>query len=117
MIKRTCLECGELLYGRCDKKFCDDYCRNLHNNKLNSDETNYIRKVNNSLRKNRRILQSLSSDAPNEVPRQKLADLGFNFTLYTASTGKKVGQACFFCYDYGYVPLKGNCVLIRNKNP
>ena len=34
---KTCLNCGEEINGRVDKKFCCDYCRNHYNNKLNSD--------------------------------------------------------------------------------
>ena len=37
MEHRECLECGEPLKGRVDKKFCSDYCRNSHNNKVNKD--------------------------------------------------------------------------------
>ena len=31
----TCLECGEKIIGRSDKKFCNDACRNSYNNKQN----------------------------------------------------------------------------------
>ncbi len=30
---KTCLTCGAPLIGRVDKKFCDDYCRSMYNNK------------------------------------------------------------------------------------
>jgi site-specific DNA recombinase len=75
MISRTCPECGQLFYGRTDKKFCDDHCRNLYNNKLNSDSTKYIRNVNNTLRKNWRILAELFSPDKTKVTLQKLMGL------------------------------------------
>lgn len=56
--EKTCLACDKPLKGRLDKKFCDDYCRNNYNNRLNSDQSNYVRNVNNILRKNRRILEA-----------------------------------------------------------
>ena len=59
MEDRTCIECGRSFQGRSDKKFCTDACRNHFNNKQNADQMNYIRSVNNTLRKNRRILENL----------------------------------------------------------
>ena len=55
--EKKCIECNKLLKGRADKKFCDDLCRNSYNNKLNSDTNGYVRNINNTLRKNRRILE------------------------------------------------------------
>ena len=52
----TCLECGEKIIGRSDKKFCNDACRNSYNNKQNKDSSNLMRNINNKLRKNFRIL-------------------------------------------------------------
>ena len=34
--ERYCLDCGAVLHGRADKKFCNDQCRNNYNNQLNS---------------------------------------------------------------------------------
>ena len=65
MEKKVCLDCGETIKGRSDKKFCNDICRNSYNNKLNSDTTNYVRNVNNILRKNRRVLEEL-------IPEERL---------------------------------------------
>lgn len=83
MEKRTCPECGEVIKGRIDKKFCSDLCRNSFNNKQNSDSNNYVRNVNNILRKNRRILEGLLPGDKITLPRQKLVDKGFNFTYFT----------------------------------
>ena len=38
MENKECLECGVLVKGRIDKKFCSDYCRNSFNNKVNKIE-------------------------------------------------------------------------------
>ena len=62
-MQKTCLECGEKIVGRVDKKFCSDYCRNAHHNNLNKDRKNLVRNVNNLLRKNYRILEEFN---PNE---------------------------------------------------
>ena len=115
---RICLECKKTVRGRIDKKFCDDYCRNAYNNRQNSDINNYVRNVNNSLRKNRRILESILK--PNEdlgkCPRQRLADLGFDFRYHTHQYLNKKGQTYNFCYEYGYLPLESNLVLVVKRN-
>ena len=36
-MEKQCLECGDKIVGRIDKKFCSDGCRNAYNNKVNKD--------------------------------------------------------------------------------
>ncbi len=69
---RACLTCGTSIKGRTDKKFCDDYCRNSYHNKLNSDDNNYVRNVNNVLRRNRRILEEIIPDGAETAKASKL---------------------------------------------
>lgn len=117
MEKRICPECGESFNGRVDKKFCSDLCRNSYNNKLNSDSTNYIRNINNILRKNRRIMEELLPEETAKVTQQKLIDKGFNFSYYTNTSTTKTGKTYTFCYEYGYLPLEGNYyLLVKRKN-
>lgn len=117
MEKRTCIECGESFSGRADKKFCSDLCRNSHNNKLNSDSTNYVRNINNILRKNRRIIEGLLPEGSEtlSVSQQKLADKGFNFNYHTNVSTTKNGKTYFFCYEYGYLPIEGNYYLLVKR--
>ena len=61
-MNKVCLECGEKIVGREDKKFCSDGCRNAYNNKINKDSTNYMRNINNKLRKYYRILLDLNAE-------------------------------------------------------
>src|SRR5699024_6241942 len=83
-MKRNCLECGEKISGRSDKKFCSDYCRNAYNNRLNKDTRNLMRNVHNRLRKNYRILEKLNSKGKTTVPKGRLLKSGFNFTYFTS---------------------------------
>lgn len=116
MIARNCPECGQLFYGRSDKKFCGDYCRNYFNNKQNSDATNYIRNLNNILRKNRRILAELFLNKQTKVKMQKLTCDGFNFNYFTHISVKPNSKVIYYCYDYGYLPVRNNDVLIKIDN-
>jgi hypothetical protein len=117
-LDRTCIECGKSLKGRLDKKFCDDFCRNAYNNKQNSDQNNYVRKINNALRKNRRILEGLipENEGMGKCPRKKLADQGFDFKYSTHHYTNKKGDTYHFSYEYGYLPLEGDwCLIVRRK--
>jgi len=76
---KTCLECGEKIVGREDKKFCSDGCRNAYNNKINKDSNNFMRNINNKLRKNYRILSLLNIDGKSKTTRAKLLSKGFDF--------------------------------------
>jgi hypothetical protein len=55
------------IVGREDKKFCSDGCRN--NNKINKDSTNFMRNINNKLRKNYRILSELNVEGKSKTTR------------------------------------------------
>ncbi len=108
----NCLECGEKIIGRSDKKFCNDACRNAYNNKQNKDSNNLMRNVNNKLRKNYRILSEVNTDGKAKVPRSKLDGLGFDFAYFTNLKIYKNGSEYKFIYDYGYKLLDDDFVLI-----
>jgi hypothetical protein len=115
MEKRVCPECGDVIKGRIDKKFCSDMCRNAFNNKINSDSTNYVRNINNALRKNRRILEESLKGEKTTLPKQKLIDKGFSFKYYTNQTVTKNNHTYLFCYEYGYLPLDNDLILIVKR--
>lgn len=108
----NCLECGEKIIGRSDKKFCNDACRNAYNNKQNKDSTNLMRNVNNKLRKNYRILREINIDGKTKVVRSKLETLGFDFDYFTNLKVYKNGSEYKFIYDYGYKLLEDDFILI-----
>lgn len=107
-MEKGCLECGEKIVGRTDKKFCSDYCRNAHNNNLNKDSKNMVRNVNNLLRKNYRILEELNPDGKIRITKSKLTAKGFNFGYFTSIYTTKTGNTYYFVYDQGYLPLEGD---------
>jgi len=111
---RTCLECGHVVKGRTDKKFCNDYCRNVFNNRLNSDHNNYVRNINNALRKNRRILEQLLKprSKTRKCDRQNLVQLGFDFRYKTHQIQNAKGQCFHCCYEYAYLALDPEKLLI-----
>lgn len=117
--KKTCLNCNKTIQGRADKKFCDDYCRNNFNNQLKASNNNFIRNINNALKKNRNIMVTFLPEAEEtvKVTRQSLFMEGFQFKYSTHSYTNKKGNTYVFCYDYGYLELDGNWfLLVRAKN-
>ncbi|MGB6269001.1 MAG: hypothetical protein WBF67_08330 [Olleya sp.] len=102
---KTCPECGDKIIGRIDKKFCSDGCRNAYNNTINKDGKNLIRNINNRLRKNWRILESLNPDQKTKTTKTKLEAKGFDFNYCTSIYTTKAGTVYFFVYDQGYLPL------------
>lgn len=116
MEKQKCLECGESFLGRSDKKFCTDYCRNAHNNKINKDSKNLIRNINNRLRKNWRILEELNPKDKCRVTKQKLDAKGFDFNYFTSIYTTKTGNVYYFIYDQGYLPLENDFYAIVKRD-
>ncbi|AMR31981.1 hypothetical protein A0256_11375 [Mucilaginibacter sp. PAMC 26640] len=110
--ERTCLDCGDKLQGRADKKFCNDLCRNNYNNQLNSNSYNLVRNINNILRLNRRIIEELNPTGKTKITRDKMLIKGFNFDYFTSSFKTQAGSRYFFCYEYGYLPLDNDEVLL-----
>ncbi|NND16378.1 MAG: hypothetical protein HKN89_08645 [Eudoraea sp.] len=114
--KKTCLECGEVILGRADKKYCSDYCRNAYNNKLNKDSKNLMRNINNRLRKNYRILDSFTlKDGKARTTKSKLRDKGFDFEHITHLYTTKKGATYYFLYDLGYLPLDNDYYMIVKR--
>lgn len=115
-MSKKCLECGEKVIGRSDKKFCSDYCRNSYNNKVNKESKNLIRNTNNRLRKNYKVLCDLNTTGKIKVTRRKLFDRGFDFQFFTAIYTTKAGNTYFYVYDQGYLPLENEIYLLIKKD-
>ena len=117
---RACLTCGNMLKGRIDKKFCDDYCRSSYNNQLyqNDRGLSFVRRVNNILRKNRKILEEIVPVEQQDyrIPRSKLVKMGFNFNYLTCAFANPQGAVFYFCYEFGYMSVENEwCYIIKNE--
>lgn len=114
--KKACLECGEPLHGRTDKKFCSDACRNLFHYRTNNAPINYVRNVMNTLRRNRRILNELNPGGKVKVHRDKLVERGYNFMYHTNIYRTKVGNVYVFCFEHGYLELSENWYALVRRD-
>jgi hypothetical protein len=113
--QRLCLECQTKIMGRKDRKFCSDYCRNSHNNKLNEDANASVRRINAILRKNRRILEKLNPTGKKTVDAITLAEEGFNFHYFTNIYTTQKGAQYFFCYEQGYLKIENDQYMLIVK--
>lgn len=77
-------------------------CRNTYHNRHNRDETNYMRKVNSILRKNRKIIANLNPQKRTKVQREILQKKGFDFHFNTHIYTTPGGNVYKFCYEQGY---------------
>jgi len=111
-----CADCGKKLQGRRDKKFCDISCRNSFNNNLNIEKAGIVRRINNYLRKNRIALKNLKEKYPEKracnVHKSQLTDVGFRFDYYTSTYTTKQGNVYYFCYEFGYMHLEEDRLVI-----
>lgn len=116
-MSKECLECGEKIAGRSDKKFCGDYCRNSYNNKQNRDANNLMRNTHNYLRKNYRILMKMNPKGKTTVSKAELIKAGFSFNFITSIYTTKKGAVYYFVYDQGYLPLDDSdkYVLVKRE--
>jgi len=114
---KLCLDCGTLVHGRTDKKFCNDLCRNNYNNQRNSDSSVAMRSVNAILRRNRQILEKLTPVGKTRTSRKRLISSGFNFEYHTRILQTSSGKIYFFCYEYGYLALDNEeYLLVKQDN-
>lgn len=115
-MERKCLECGEVLMGRADKKFCNDQCRSAHYQRKNVVTEGLIRTTNNQLRKNYTILKALNKDGKTKVKQATLLKEGFIFGLITGIYTTRENKTYYFVYDQGYLPIENDYyVLVVNK--
>jgi hypothetical protein len=103
-VQRICMECGQRIVGRTDKKFCNDHCRTAWHNKMHYDEASHIKSINTILRKNRKILAELRASGARRIPTVALMRLGFEFGYFTSMKKSRSG-ILHYCYEQSYVPM------------
>lgn len=114
---RTCLECGERLYGRSDKKFCNDHCRNSFNHKVSQQDGTFLRKINSLLKRNRKILSEITAHQSTVcIHKSRLAERGFVADFHTHISTLEDGSVCYHYYEFGISQVDQNLFLISSNN-
>lgn len=112
-----CEYCDKELFGRSDKKYCNDECRNKANSNKRKRESwgddKHIYEITRDLKRNRTILKSTGAflDETKIVTRGWLLDKGYNFEYYTNILHTKKGDY-HFCYEFGHLTLEDGKILV-----
>lgn len=110
---RRCLDCGAVLKGRSDKKFCSDQCRNNYNNTINREANSLVRNVHSLLRKNRKILCELYEGGKKKIHKDALLVSEFNTSFFTHIVQNDSNSLITrYCYEYGYREISSDYILL-----
>ena len=100
--KCTCLQCGDTInYGRYDRKFCSDHCRNKYHNAKRAQIRRYRLKVFNTLERNHDILEHLLGLGCHSMGKLELADMGYDCTVVSSFCKHTRDLECR-CYNIRY---------------
>ncbi|MCR9013626.1 DUF2116 family Zn-ribbon domain-containing protein [Aquiflexum gelatinilyticum] len=112
--KKQCYYCGKSILGRIDKKFCDDYCRNSHNNQRRIGDSTEVRNIMGYLKINRNILERILVDGIEKVkiPKERLQQLGYHFKYHTHTYINWKGNVYTYSFEYGFVEMEGGWILV-----
>ena len=81
----VCLECGdEIRYGRSDKKFCCEECKNRWHNRQSQGSRHFRQKVTSALEKNYIILDALRKTTLRGIPVSDMESMGFRREFFTS---------------------------------
>lgn len=115
--KKHCKECGTVLTGRADKKYCDSNCRSLYHNRANRKETERMRQVERVMRRNRNYLDRKSQNGRKFIPVVELFDSGFDLKYFTHFHEDQEGRVWRMVYDIPYLLTKKGILLMAiNRN-
>lgn len=111
-----CLECQDPIFGRADKKFCSDACRNAYNNRMNKRKDAEVLRINGILKKNYQILNTLTlKEGKTVCKKEDLISKGYDFLYHTHTITYKNGSTYRFLYQYGYRDLEDGKILVVKK--
>ena len=97
-----CLECGEPLYGRSDKKFCNSLCRNAWHGHIRSASRLSRHSTLAGISGNYAILENLLKINKTSCPMDSLISMGFHPELVTHAGEKRGRHTEYRCFDIAY---------------
>lgn len=108
--------CRRSLYGRKDKLFCSDQCRNAAGRQKKKvsiwEEPEHFGQINRIIMRNYQILKRLYNETLTPIKNWQLSDEGFEFKFMTGIYRLDEGIDIFMCYEYGWHQLPDGKVRI-----
>lgn len=112
-----CLECGkEIQYGRSDKKFCCEACKNKYHNNRHKYSRNMHFKVLNGIEKNYDILCKLHRSHVMSIDIGDLVALGFK-TEYSTGYRKSNRHDEYHCFEFKYYITRNRLFGLQKVEP
>ena len=114
-MKRTCLNCGKVLIGRADKKFCDSLCRMQYHNAKKNESCAIRNRIITALNKNYRILTNLLASGKDNAELSELEQLGFIPHCITSVIESDGPYGQYVCYDITYCQTRNRITNIKRN--
>jgi hypothetical protein len=115
--REACLNCGKEIIGRAGKKYCDIACKNAYANAHKSEEEMEVIRINKILRRNWRILKTLSPKGKTTIRKEFLLEKGYEFNYFTNVFLTDRKKVYYFCYSMGFTAVDKIHVCIVNWQP
>ena len=112
-VNKQCLLCAKPLLGRADKKFCDELCRNTHNNIITSQARIGMRSAQSILARNRKILREIvGDDTLKKVSLSTLISKGYHFDYLTCLKTTNYGEINKYCFEFNLKEISNEMIEI-----
>ena len=113
----ACLECGkEIRYGRTDKKFCSEICKNKYHNNKHKYSRSMHSKVLNGIEKNYEILCRLYRSHVLSIDIGDLVALGFRIE-YSTGYRKSNRHDEYHCFEFKYYITRNRLFGLQKVEP
>lgn len=97
-----CLNCGEVVYGRPDKKFCSGLCKDKFHNASRKREKTERDKTIAALDKNYQVLRFILQTGKTVMALEKAVNMGFD-PGYCSSYTTRNRHGIYRIYDIEYI--------------
>ena len=112
-----CLECGkEIQYGRTDRKFCSEDCKNKYHNNMHKYSRSVHIRVLNGIEKNYNILCRLYRSHVPSIDIGDLIALGFR-TEYSTGYRKYKRHDEYRCFEFKYYITRNRLFGLQKMEP
>ncbi|NJL76582.1 MAG: hypothetical protein HC892_17760 [Saprospiraceae bacterium] len=113
----TCIQCGQKMTGRADKKYCSDDCKNKYHQTYQTGAKSEVAQVDKILHRNRQILATIMGEKRNKftLARLDLDAMGFNFKYITGIYTNSQGKLYHYVYDFAWMEFSSQEVMIVRK--
>ena len=98
----NCLQCGTAIYGRKDKKFCSEGCKNHYHNAIAREINRRKTRIISALNTNYEILCNLLKYGLTSCKLEDLRKMGFKEEFITGYRRKVSHHSEHSCFDIRY---------------